>query len=57
MNLSKTILITGCSSGIGYSAAIEFKKEAIMLLPRQEKSEDVSRLIQEGFTAIQLDLG
>ena len=56
MNLSKTILITGCSSGIGYSAALELKKRGHNVIATARKSEDVFRLIQEGFTAIQLDL-
>ena len=56
MNLSKTILITGCSSGIGYSAAIELKKRGHNVIATARKSEDVARLIQEGFTALQLDL-
>jgi len=56
MGSSKTILITGCSSGIGYSTAIELKKRGHNVIATARKSEDVSRLIQEGFTAIQLDL-
>jgi NAD(P)-dependent dehydrogenase (short-subunit alcohol dehydrogenase family) len=56
MNSSKTILITGCSSGIGYSAAIELKKRGHNVIATARKSEDVARLIQEGFTAIQMDL-
>ena len=56
MSLSKTILITGCSSGIGYSAAIELKKRGHNVIATARKPEDVSRLTQEGFTSIQLDL-
>ncbi len=56
MNLSKTILITGCSSGIGYCTAVELKKRGHKVIATARKSEDVTRLIQEGFTAIQLDL-
>jgi NAD(P)-dependent dehydrogenase (short-subunit alcohol dehydrogenase family) len=56
MNLSKTILITGCSSGIGYSAAIELKKRGHNVIATARKSADVTRLTEEGFTAIQLDL-
>jgi len=56
MNLSNTILITGCSSGIGYSTAMELKKRGHNVIATARKSEDVTRLIQEGFTAIQLDL-
>ncbi len=56
MNRSKTILITGCSSGIGYVTAIELKKRGHNVIASARKPEDVSRLQQEGFTAIQLDL-
>ena len=56
MSLSKTILITGCSSGIGYITAIELKKRGHNVIATARKPEDVSRLTQEGFTSIQLDL-
>jgi NAD(P)-dependent dehydrogenase (short-subunit alcohol dehydrogenase family) len=56
MGLSKTILITGCSSGIGYTTAVELKKRGHKVIATARKSEDVSRLTKEGFTAIQLDL-
>ncbi|MFZ2172137.1 MAG: SDR family oxidoreductase [Methylococcaceae bacterium] len=56
MGLSKTILITGCSSGIGYTTAVELKNRGYKVIATARKSEDVTRLRQEGFTAIQLDL-
>lgn len=56
MKPSKTILITGCSSGIGYATAIELKKRGHNVIATARKQEDVSRLQQEGFTAIPLDL-
>ena len=56
MNLSKTILITGCSSGIGYSAAIELKKRGHHVIATARKPDDVARLTQEGFTSLHLDL-
>ena len=56
MSLSKTILITGCSSGIGYITAIELKKRGHNVIATARKPEDVSRLAQDGFTSIQLDL-
>ncbi len=56
MNPSKTILITGCSTGIGYATAVELKNRGHAVIATARKLEDVSRLRQEGFTAIQLDL-
>lgn len=56
MNPSKTILITGCSTGIGYTTAVELKKRGHTVIATARKPEDVSRLQQEGFTALQLDL-
>ena len=56
MRLSKTILITGCSSGIGYTTAVELKNRGHKVIATARKSEDVTRLAQEDFTAIQLDL-
>jgi NAD(P)-dependent dehydrogenase (short-subunit alcohol dehydrogenase family) len=56
MSLSKTILITGCSSGIGYATAIELKQRGHNVIATARKPEDVTRLTQEGFTTIQLDL-
>ena len=56
MNSSKTILITGCSSGIGYSAATELKKRGHNVIATARKPDDVTRLTQEGFTALQLNL-
>jgi NAD(P)-dependent dehydrogenase (short-subunit alcohol dehydrogenase family) len=56
MILSKTILITGCSSGIGYSTAISLKKRGHNVIATARKSNDVLRLTQEGFTSLRLDL-
>jgi len=56
MNSSKTILITGCSTGIGHTTAIELRKRGHTVIASARKEDDVFRLQQEGFTAIQLDL-
>jgi NAD(P)-dependent dehydrogenase (short-subunit alcohol dehydrogenase family) len=56
MGLSKTILITGCSSGIGYTTAVELKNRGHKVIATARKSEDVTRLTLAGFAAIQLDL-
>lgn len=56
MTLPKTVLITGCSSGIGYATAVELKNRGHKVIASARKAEDVARLQQEGFTTIQLDL-
>ena len=54
--MSKTILITGCSTGIGYTTALELKKRGHRVIASARKQSDVDRLINEGFEAVQLDL-
>lgn len=56
MTLAKTILITGCSSGIGYSTAIYLKGRGHRVICSARKIEDVERLRLEGFECLQLDL-
>lgn len=56
MTSSKTILITGCSSGIGYSTAIALKKRGHKVIATARKANDILRLTQEGFIALHLDL-
>lgn len=56
MHSSKTILITGCSTGIGYITARELKNRGYNVIATARKEEDVARLIDEGFTSFQLDL-
>jgi NAD(P)-dependent dehydrogenase (short-subunit alcohol dehydrogenase family) len=53
---SKTILITGCSTGIGYTTAIELKKRGHRVIASARQQDDVNRLVQEGFEAIRIDL-
>ena len=52
----KTILITGCSSGIGYATAELLKQQGWRVIASCRKAEDVQRLQQEGFECIQLDV-
>ncbi len=56
MSESKIILITGCSSGIGYSAAVILKARGHHVIATARNNDDVTRLSNEGFTALQLDL-
>jgi len=53
---SKTIFITGCSTGIGYTTAIELKKRDYRVICSARKQADVIRLQQQGFETLQLDL-
>ncbi|MGK0674157.1 MAG: SDR family oxidoreductase [Halothiobacillaceae bacterium] len=52
----RTLLITGCSSGIGASAARALRARGWRVFASARKLEDVARLEHEGFEAIQLDL-
>jgi len=56
MSESKTILITGCSSGIGYCAAAILRARGHHVIVTARNTDDVTRLSDEGFTALQLDL-
>jgi NAD(P)-dependent dehydrogenase (short-subunit alcohol dehydrogenase family) len=51
-----TILITGCSSGIGYDAAHGLKARGWRVLATCRKPEDVARLTAEGLESFPLDL-
>ncbi len=56
MTIAKTILITGCSSGIGYDSAIALKNRGHQVIATARQTKDVVRLQQEGFISLQLDL-
>jgi NAD(P)-dependent dehydrogenase (short-subunit alcohol dehydrogenase family) len=56
MNAAKTILITGCSTGIGYTTAKVLKNRGHTVIATARKADDVSRLQAEGFTSLRLDL-
>ena len=53
---AKTVLITGCSTGIGYTTAIELKKRGHRVICSARKEADVTRLQEQGFETLQLDL-
>lgn len=56
MPTSKTVLITGCSSGIGYETASALNNRGHRVICSARKAEDVERLQGEGFECILLDL-
>ena len=51
----KNLLITGCSSGIGYVTAKGLKERGYHVITTARNSEDVAKLIAEGFDCLQLD--
>ncbi len=53
---SRSILITGCSSGIGYQTAIDLTARGYNVIASARKQEDVERLNNEGIYTVPLDL-
>lgn len=54
--MQKSVLITGCSSGIGLACAEDLKSQGYRVLAACRKPEDVERMNQSGFTGVLLDL-
>jgi len=54
--MAKTILITGCSSGIGYDAAHGLAKAGWKVFATCRREEDCARLRAEGLTSFVLDV-
>ncbi|VAW83041.1 Putative NAD(P)-dependent oxidoreductase EC-YbbO [hydrothermal vent metagenome] len=52
----KAVLVTGCSSGIGYCAAQVLQKHGYRVIASARNMNDVMRLNKEGLDCIQLDL-
>lgn len=55
-NTEKTILITGCSSGIGYCVARGLQQRGYRVFATARRAESVEQLNAEGFESLQLDL-
>lgn len=53
--IDKSILITGCSSGIGYASAHFLREKGWRVFASCRKAEDCARLAAEGFEAPRLD--
>jgi NAD(P)-dependent dehydrogenase (short-subunit alcohol dehydrogenase family) len=56
MTNDRSILITGCSSGIGLCAARGLKARGYRVFATARKTADVAALATEGFEALRLDL-
>lgn len=53
---SRTVLVTGCSSGIGLATALYLKNNGWQVFPTARKDADLAMLQEEGFTAIACDV-
>jgi NAD(P)-dependent dehydrogenase (short-subunit alcohol dehydrogenase family) len=53
---TRSVLITGCSSGIGLASAVALKQRGWRVLATARKSEDLTRLRDLGFDALSLEL-
>ncbi|WP_410016605.1 SDR family oxidoreductase [Sodalis sp. C49] len=54
--MQKTVVITGCSSGIGWVAAQDLRRRGYRVLATCRKPADVARLAAAGFETLALDL-
>lgn len=54
--MQKSVLITGCSSGIGLAAAMDLQARGYHVLAACRKPDDVARMQRQGFSGILLDL-
>jgi NAD(P)-dependent dehydrogenase (short-subunit alcohol dehydrogenase family) len=52
----KTVLVTGCSSGIGLATARLLKEHNWQVAPTARKTEDLAKLRAEGFDPVALDV-
>jgi short-subunit dehydrogenase len=56
MKMQKTVLITGCSSGIGLACAQELQKRDYNVFATVRQAADVKKLTRLGLNSIQLDI-
>lgn len=48
--MQKTVLVTGCSSGIGLESALDLTRQGFRVLAACRKAEDVARMQELGLT-------
>jgi len=53
--MTRTLLITGCSTGIGYYCAKGMKERGWQVIASCRKQADVERLREEGFESVRID--
>lgn len=53
----RSVLITGCSSGIGLAAAEYMKERGWLVLPTARSEKDLEMLTEKGFDPVMLDVG
>ncbi len=56
MHTPSSVLITGCSSGIGLASALFLQKKGLHVVPTARKEQDLENLRQLGFDPIHCDL-
>lgn len=52
----RSVLVTGCSSGIGAATAVVLRGRGWEVLPTARREEDLARLVAAGFEPLPLDL-
>ncbi|MGH8557557.1 MAG: SDR family NAD(P)-dependent oxidoreductase [Methylococcales bacterium] len=56
LNYKGSVLISGCSSGIGKTTAYGLRKRGYRVFATARKNSDINQLIKEGFETFRLDL-
>jgi short-subunit dehydrogenase len=56
MQTKRSVLISGCSSGIGHCVATGLKRRGYRVFASARREEDVAALKRQGFESLQLDL-